>query len=185
MDRDIYMGTYDTGEDAAHVYDFAVMSLRGGNAPTVTNFEKGAYLGADGTLLPVGAALPRLGRDQHEYVRDKLASAVVGAGGATEGGAAEGASDSDSDNGGGAGPASPEDPSAALMARPVPMRGPPPDAGPTSGGSAPSGHGQAPGAQQGSAAPQQPLPPQQQAQQQLPSAPPAKYLGGCMRVQAA
>jgi hypothetical protein len=74
MDRQIYLGMYGIGEDAAHVYDFAVLSLRGVDTPTAINFDKGAYLGAGGALLPVEAALPGLGRDGHKYVRDRLAA---------------------------------------------------------------------------------------------------------------
>ena len=65
---------YDTDEDAARVYDFAVLSLRGLDTQTAINFDKGAYLGADGALLSVEAALPGLGRDKQKYLRDKLAA---------------------------------------------------------------------------------------------------------------
>jgi hypothetical protein len=95
------------------VSDFAVLYLRGVDTQTVINFDKGAYLGADGALLPVAAALPGLGRDQHKYVRAKLAAAVVAAGGAAEGGA-----DSGSDSAGGS-----ADPgTAAVGARPPTRR---------------------------------------------------------------
>jgi hypothetical protein len=102
---------YDTAEDPARVYDFAVLSLRGVDTQTAINFDKGAYLGADGALLPVEAALPGLGRDEHKYVRDKLAALVVTATGAAEGGSDSG-SESDS---GSAGPASPARPGTAAV----------------------------------------------------------------------
>jgi hypothetical protein len=169
-----YLGTYVTDEDAARVYDFAALSLRGVGKPGVINFDKGAYLGPDGALLPVEAALPGLGRDEHKYVRDKLAAAVVGAGGAAEG-ASDGGSESDS--GGSAGPSIParvrtRPGSAALGAQPPARR-----RGPASAASdKPGGHTQAPGAQQqGTAAPRlpphQPLPRVQQAQQPQASQP--------------
>jgi hypothetical protein len=78
------------------VSDFAVLSLCGVDTPTAINFDKGACLGADGSLLSVEAALPWLGRDGHKNVRDRLAAAV-GAGGAAEG-RVEDVSGSDSDN---------------------------------------------------------------------------------------
>jgi hypothetical protein len=84
------------------VYDFAVLSVRGVDpAQTSINFDLGAYLGADGALLPVEAALPGLGRDEHKYVRDMLAVAGVAAAGAAEsgpGGGAGSCSSSDSDS---------------------------------------------------------------------------------------
>ncbi|KAG1664906.1 hypothetical protein FOA52_006252 [Chlamydomonas sp. UWO 241] len=149
--RTVYLGTFGTGEDAARVYDFAVLSLCDVDTQRVTNFDRSAYLGADGALLPVEAALPGLGRDQHKIVRDKLVAAVAGTGGAAEGGG-EGASDSggDSDNGS-AGPASPArtvDP-ATLGAQPPVRRRGLASAGDGAPGK-PDGHGQAPGARQGS-----------------------------------
>jgi hypothetical protein len=74
FDRLIYQGMYDTSEDAARVVDFTVLSLRGVDTQAVINFDKGAYLGADGALLPVEAALPGLGRDEHNNVRDRIAA---------------------------------------------------------------------------------------------------------------
>jgi hypothetical protein len=68
---------FDTREVAARVHDFAVLTLRGVDTTTATNFDKGAYLGADGALLPVEAALPGLGRDEHRPVRDKLAAMMA------------------------------------------------------------------------------------------------------------
>jgi hypothetical protein len=73
--RDLHLGTYDTREVAAHVHDFAALTLRG--VDTATNFDKGAYRGADGALLPVEAALPGLGRDEHSLVRVKLAAMMA------------------------------------------------------------------------------------------------------------
>jgi hypothetical protein len=62
------------------VSDFAVLFLfHSADTLTAINFDKGAYLGADG-VLPVEDALPGLGRDQHKYVCDKLTAVVVGAG---------------------------------------------------------------------------------------------------------
>ncbi|KAG1680604.1 hypothetical protein FOA52_015053 [Chlamydomonas sp. UWO 241] len=78
--RTVPLGTYDTDVDAARVSDFAVLPLRGVDTLTAINFDKGAYLGADGALLPVEAALPGLGRDQYKNLREKLAAAVLGAG---------------------------------------------------------------------------------------------------------
>ncbi|KAG1659501.1 hypothetical protein FOA52_015343 [Chlamydomonas sp. UWO 241] len=80
----VKLGTYGNKQDAAHVYDFAVLSLRGVDTQKFTNFDKGAYLGDDGALLQVEAALPGLGREQHNLVRDRLAAAM-GAGDAAEG----------------------------------------------------------------------------------------------------
>jgi hypothetical protein len=165
------------------VFDFAVLSLRGVDTQTVMNFAKGAYLGADGTLLPVEAALPGLGRDEHWLVRDKLAAAVLGAGGAAEGGG-EGAADSGND--GGSDSSSESDSGSALptgnaaLARAMGAQPPARRRGSAAGG------GKAPGARQaGSPVPQLPPPPPPPQQLQLPSALPAKYRGGCMLVQAA
>jgi hypothetical protein len=159
LSRMVHLGTYDTDEDAARVFDFAVLSVRGvGSKQAVTNFDVGAYLGADGVLLTVEAALPGLGTDTHTLVRDKLAAAVAGAGGAAEG-EAEGAADS------GSGPVRP-----GISA----VGAPPPARGPAASGGAPNRDGQAPGAQQGAPAPRLPPPPQQQAQQQQLQLPPAQ-----------
>jgi hypothetical protein len=205
LDRNMYLGTYDNEENAARLSDFAVLSLCGVDTPTAINFDKGSYLGADGTLLPVEDALPGLGRDQHKKVRDKLPAAVAGAGGAADDGG-EGGSESDS---GSAGPASPARPGTATVCAGPSARRP----GQASADGAPDGHGQAPGApvpqlpqRQAQQAQQQAQQQeqqaqqaagaaadrhsnrqvqQQQAQQQLPPAPPAKYRGGCMCVQAA
>ncbi|KAG1678420.1 hypothetical protein FOA52_015187 [Chlamydomonas sp. UWO 241] len=84
IDRKVNVGTYDTEDDAARVFDFAALSLRGVGKPGGINFDKGAYLGSNGSLLPVEAALPGLGRDEHKFVRAALAAAVQGAGGAVE-----------------------------------------------------------------------------------------------------
>ncbi|KAG1664905.1 hypothetical protein FOA52_006251 [Chlamydomonas sp. UWO 241] len=134
--RQIYLGIYDTGEDASRVSDFAVLSLRGVDTQTAINFDKGAYLGADGNLLPVEAALSGLGCDKHRLVREKLAAAVVGAGGAADGGGedvAGSSSESDSDSGNGiAGLASPARPTghAAVGGQPPACRrGPAPGGG--------------------------------------------------------
>ncbi|KAG1677942.1 hypothetical protein FOA52_001360 [Chlamydomonas sp. UWO 241] len=167
--RDVILGTYDTIEVAARVWDFAVLSLRGVDTQTVTNFDKGSYLGADGMLLPVEAALPGLGCNQHRLVSDKLTAAGVGAGGAEGDSASDGGSSSDSDSAGGS-----AYPGTSTVGTRPPVR----SRGPAPGGGAPSRHGQARGAQLGSPALQ--LPPQQQqqqAQQQQQLAPPAKYRG--------
>jgi hypothetical protein len=107
----LYLGVYGTDEDAARVYDFAVLSVRGvGGKRVILNFDVCAYLDAGGALLPVEAALLGLGRDKHTLVRDKLATAVAGAGGTAEGAAEEEDgcdSGSESDR---AGPASPRTP---------------------------------------------------------------------------
>ncbi|KAG1677929.1 hypothetical protein FOA52_001347 [Chlamydomonas sp. UWO 241] len=66
--RVVYLGAYDTKEDAAHVYDFAVLSVRGIDTRTVNNFDRSAYLGANGALLPVEAALPGLRHDKLRLV---------------------------------------------------------------------------------------------------------------------
>jgi hypothetical protein len=131
-DRQIFLRTYSTAEDAARVADFAVLSLRGVDTQTATNFDKGAYLGADGALLPVEAALPWLGRDQHTHLRGKLGAAVVGAGGGSDDGPEGGA-----DSGRISGSDSAGD-TAAVGAQP-PAR----SRGPASGGGAASRHGQA------------------------------------------
>ncbi|KAG1652924.1 hypothetical protein FOA52_003590 [Chlamydomonas sp. UWO 241] len=182
----VHLGMYTTEEDAMRVFDFAVLSLCGvGGKRVMTNFDRDTYLGANGALLPVEAALPGLGHHEHSFVRDKLAAAMGLAG------AAAGAPDGGSDDGSGsqcksnsdhsAGLAIParvhtHPGSAALGAEPcVSTHGPASAAGITSGG-----HGQAAGAQQGSAAlglpPHQPLPqsplPRVPSQQQLSAAPP-------------
>ncbi|KAG1677934.1 hypothetical protein FOA52_001352 [Chlamydomonas sp. UWO 241] len=54
--RLVLLGTYDTIEVAARVWNFAVLSVRGVDTVTATNFDKGSYLGADGALLPVKEA---------------------------------------------------------------------------------------------------------------------------------
>jgi hypothetical protein len=59
------------------VCDFAVLTLRGVDTTTATNFDRGAYLGADGALLPVEAALTGLGPNEHRLVRDKLAAMMA------------------------------------------------------------------------------------------------------------
>ncbi|KAG1681356.1 hypothetical protein FOA52_007404 [Chlamydomonas sp. UWO 241] len=165
--RMTYLGTHSTDEDAARMFDFAVLSLRGVDTQTVTNFGKGAYIGANGALLPVEAALPGLGHDKHKLVRDKLAVAMAGAGGTAEGGGqgvSDGGSESDSNSGSGsAGLASPARSTghAALDAQ-LPAR----RRGPASGGGKAGGHGKAPGARQASRAPRLPLPPPPQQQQQ-------------------
>ncbi|KAG1673250.1 hypothetical protein FOA52_013130 [Chlamydomonas sp. UWO 241] len=111
--RTVHLVMCDTGVVTARVFDFAALSLRGKQANT--NFDKGAYLGADGGLLPVEVALPGLGPDTHKCVRDKIAAAVMGAGGAAEGGSRSGCNDGrgsgsgsgsgSEGDGGGAGPA--------------------------------------------------------------------------------
>ncbi|KAG1663283.1 hypothetical protein FOA52_006324 [Chlamydomonas sp. UWO 241] len=73
--RLVYLGTHGTSEVAARVFDFAVLSLRGKQA--ITNFDKGAYLSANGALLLVEAALPGLGQDKHNLMRAKLAAVVA------------------------------------------------------------------------------------------------------------
>ncbi|KAG1668143.1 hypothetical protein FOA52_005135 [Chlamydomonas sp. UWO 241] len=141
----------------------AAAKLRG---YSYTNFDKGAYLSANGALLSVEAALPGLGQDKHNFVRAKLAAAVVGAEGAAEG-APNGGSGSDSGDGSGSGSESDGDGAGpAIPARvrtrsgnadlgaqpPARKRGPAASAGDMAGG-----HSLALGAQQGSRAPQLPL----------------------------
>ncbi|KAG1664904.1 hypothetical protein FOA52_006250 [Chlamydomonas sp. UWO 241] len=55
---------------------YRALSVRGVDTQKVTNFDKGAYLGADGVLLSVEAALPGLERAEHKHLRDKLAAVV-------------------------------------------------------------------------------------------------------------
>jgi hypothetical protein len=67
------------------VYDFAALSLRGIDKPGRINFDRGTYANVNGTLLPVEAALPGLGRAEHRLVRNVIAAAVSGAAGAVVG----------------------------------------------------------------------------------------------------
>jgi hypothetical protein len=97
----IYLGSFGSVEDAARVFDFAGLRLRGVDTQTVTNFDKGEYLGADGALLSVEAALPGLGSDKHRFMRHALAAAL-GAEGATDSGSSS-SSSSESDSGSGSG----------------------------------------------------------------------------------
>ncbi|KAG1677932.1 hypothetical protein FOA52_001350 [Chlamydomonas sp. UWO 241] len=169
--RQFNLGSYGTGEDAARVSNFAVLSLRGVDTQTAINFNKGAYLAADSTLLPVEAALQGLRRDQHRLVRDELAAVGVGAGGVVDGGSDGGAdsgSNSDRDRAGGG-----ADPGTAAVGTRSPVH----RRGPASGGAAPSRHGQARGAQPDTLSPRPTRTFQQQAQQQLPPVPPTKYRG--------
>ncbi|KAG1652925.1 hypothetical protein FOA52_003591 [Chlamydomonas sp. UWO 241] len=106
--RNVYLGFYGTEKDAARVFDFAVLSLRGGGGKyDATNFDKGVYLGANGALPPVEAALPGLGHNRHSLVQKKLAAAMGAAG-------AEGAPDGGSDDGSGSKCKSNSDRSAGL-----------------------------------------------------------------------
>ncbi|KAG1678890.1 hypothetical protein FOA52_003558 [Chlamydomonas sp. UWO 241] len=74
--RYAYMGTYEGEEDAARVYDYAMLALRGVGC-TITNFDVVAYLAPDGSLMTVEAALPTLGPEKHHDVREALAAAVA------------------------------------------------------------------------------------------------------------
>ncbi|KAG1668782.1 hypothetical protein FOA52_006035 [Chlamydomonas sp. UWO 241] len=94
--RKTNLGMFDTNEDAARVYDYAVLSLFGVDTERVINFGVDAYVGDNGELLPVEAALRGLSRDERRFVRAALATEPDAHEGAGEGG-----SDSDSDIDGG------------------------------------------------------------------------------------
>jgi hypothetical protein len=64
---------YLTADDAARARDFALLSLKGLATNQKLNFDKEAYLGANG-LLPLADVLPG---EEHEVNRGKIVAALL------------------------------------------------------------------------------------------------------------
>ncbi|XP_062187678.1 AP2-like ethylene-responsive transcription factor CRL5 [Phragmites australis] len=82
--KDLYLGTFSTQEEAAEAYDIAAIKFRGLNA--VTNFDITRYdvdkIMASNTLLP--GELARRRKDDEVAVADSSAAALVQATGSTD-----------------------------------------------------------------------------------------------------
>ncbi|KAG1678636.1 hypothetical protein FOA52_012643 [Chlamydomonas sp. UWO 241] len=74
------MGSHKTKEVAKRMFDFALLSVRGVDTSEPMYFGKAGYLGANGMLKSVEAALPELTSREREDVLKKLARVGAGAG---------------------------------------------------------------------------------------------------------